>query len=75
MQEQVAEARDTSDATEARRLAAQRGLLALIKRVFILHGGKIAALTVWWAAVQRPGVIGWILTGMICGIHHPLTGS
>ena len=37
LQEQVADASDTSDATEARRLAAQCGPLVLIKRIFILH--------------------------------------
>ena len=63
MVEQVAADEEEPDAAEARRLAKQRGLAALVKRFFVLHGGKVVAFTVWWAAIQRPGAIGWLLTG------------
>jgi len=61
--EQVAEEEEAPEALEARRLASQRGSAALLKRFFVLHGGKVVAFAVWWAAIQRPGAIGWLLTG------------
>ena len=63
--EQVAEEDEAPEALEARRLANQRGSAALLKRFFVLHGGKVVALAVWWAAIQRPGAIGWLLTGTL----------
>ena len=63
--EQVAAEEEAPDAAEARRLANQRGAAALLKRFFVLHGGKVVAFTVWWAAIQRPGAIGWLLTGAV----------
>ena len=63
--EQVAEEEEAPQAKEARRLANQRGLAALLKRFFVLHGGKVVAFAVWWAAIQRPGAIGWLLTGTL----------
>jgi hypothetical protein len=49
--------------TEADRLRAQRGLLPLAARFLILHSAKLVALAVFWAAMQLPGAIGWVLTG------------
>ena len=63
--EQVAADEEAQNAAEARRLENQRGSAALLKRFFVLHGGKVVAFTVWWAAIQRPGAIGWLLTGTV----------
>lgn len=43
-------------------LSALEGLAALLKRLFILHSSKLMALAVFWAAMQQPGAIGWLLT-------------
>ena len=48
--------------TGAGSLSAQEGLPALLKRLFILHSSKLMALAVFWAAMQQPGAIGWLLT-------------
>ena len=63
VQDQVSEEQDGAEVVGARHLAAQRGLGALLKRAVVLHGGKMVALSVWWAAIQRPGAVGWLLTG------------
>lgn len=69
----MSEEHDSPEAAEARRLRAQRGLAALLKRVVILHGAEIVGFTVWWAAIQRPGLIGWTLTGAPHGPLHAAT--
>jgi hypothetical protein len=48
---------------EHRNLQAQRGIFALVARFFILHASKLVALMLFWAAMQRPGGFGWLLTG------------
>ena len=48
--------------TGASSLSAQEGLVPLLKRLFILHSSKLMALAVFWAAMQQPGAIGWLLT-------------
>lgn len=48
--------------TGATDLSAQEGLVPLLKRLFILHSSKLMALAVFWAAMQQPGAIGWLLT-------------
>ena len=48
--------------TGAASLSAQEGLVPLLKRLFILHSSKLMALAVFWAAMQQPGAIGWLLT-------------
>ena len=47
--------------TESAGLEAQEGLLPLLKRLIILHSSKLMAVAVFWAAMQQPGAIGWIL--------------
>ena len=48
--------------TGATGLSAQEGLAPLLKRLFILHSSKLMALAVFWAVMQQPGAIGWLLT-------------
>lgn len=62
-QEQAAHGQEDEGAVEARRLAQQTRLSAFVKRAVILHGGKLVALVAWWAAVQRPGAVGWLYVG------------
>ena len=42
--------------------AAQEGLVPFVQRCFILHASKLLGLAVFWAAMQQPGAIGWLLT-------------
>lgn len=48
--------------SETTRLADQEGLGPLLKRMFILHSSKLMAWAVFWAAMQQPGALGWLLT-------------
>ena len=57
--------------TGAGSLSAQEGLPPLLKRLFILHSSKLMALAVFWAAMQQPGAIGWLLT---CELSQVGTG-
>ena len=43
-------------------LSSQEGVGPLLKRLFILHSSKLMAVAVFWAAMQQPGAIGWLLT-------------
>jgi hypothetical protein len=47
-------------------MRAQRGVRALAARFLILHSGKLVALAAFGAAMQLPGLVGWVLTG---GLH------
>lgn len=44
-------------------MRAQRGARAVAARVLILHAGKLVALALFCAAMQLPGLLGWVLTG------------
>lgn len=75
--------------TGATGLSAQEGLAPLLKRLFILHSSKLMALAVFWAAMQQPGAIGWLLTckptfschtlqltaSSVFALHHRTAGS
>lgn len=54
---------------DQRNLQAQRGIFALVARFFILHASKVVALMLFWAAMQRPGGFGWLLTGEHTSSH------
>ncbi len=56
------QAHENRYSTGATDLSAQEGLVPLLKRLFILHSSKLMALAVFWAAMQQPGAIGWLLT-------------
>ena len=49
--------------TETEALEQQASFGSLLKRLFILHSSKLMALAVFWAAIQQPGAIGWLLIG------------
>lgn len=62
-QEQRAHGQDSAAAGQQQRLERQCRMSGLLKRAVILHGGKLVALTAWWAAMQRPGAIGCLYVG------------
>ena len=47
-------------------LAQQASLGSLLQRLLILHSTKLMALAVFFAAMQLPGAIVWLLTGDPC---------
>ena len=47
--------------TDTDALERQASFGCLLKRLFILHSSKLMALAVFWAAMQQPGAIGWLL--------------
>ena len=47
-------------------MAQQASLGSLLQRLLILHSTKLMALAVFFAAMQQPGAIGWLLTGDPC---------
>lgn len=55
-------------------LKAQCGNFALVRRLLILHSGKLVALAVFWAAMQFPGALGWLLVAGLVATA-PLLGG